>query len=146
MHCELCDTTDEEDETHFLTSCERMTDIRNRHMPQILQLIPDDGRTEIADSKILLTHLILDAGRPEVTSILHIEPHSRPELESATRDYIYALHVRRAAILRQLNDKTAKSSDKRTESKWVNIVMYVCDTINPYHIMYNYMLQIHVTY
>ena len=70
MHCELCDTTDEEDETHFLTSCERMTDIRNRHMPQILQLIPDDGRTEIADSKILLTHLILDAGRPEVTSIL----------------------------------------------------------------------------
>ena len=114
--CELCDTMDEEDETHFLTSCERMADIRNRHMPQILQLIPDDGRTEIADSKILLTQLILDAGRPEVTSILHIEPHSRPELESATRDYIYALHVRRAAILRQLNDRTAKSSDKRTES------------------------------
>ena len=69
-------------------------------MHRISQLIPNTDRSRVLQNNRLLTGIILDPDHPDVMQELQILPRSRAQLEEISRDFIYALHIKRSALVR----------------------------------------------
>ena len=98
--CRLCHTDQDEDEVHFLTQCSSLEKERSNYMHRISQLIPNTDRSRVLQNNRLLTGIILDPDHPDVMQELQILPRSRAQLEEISRDFIYALHIKRSALVR----------------------------------------------
>ena len=98
--CSLCDLGETEDRLHFLTRCPALSEVRTKYLHRILALIPhtDDLDTENLDQ--FLVGLILDPSHPDVAEIHILDPSVIPEVETITRDYIFALHLKRTNIVK----------------------------------------------
>ena len=98
--CRLCHTDQDEDEVHFLTQCSSLEKERSNYMHRISQLIPNTDRSRVLQNNRLLTGIILDPDHPDVMQELQILPRSRAQLEEISRDFIYAVHIKRSALVR----------------------------------------------
>ena len=98
--CSLCDLGETEDRLHFLTRCSALSEVRTKYLHRILALIPhtDDLDTENLDQ--FLVGLILDPSHPDVAEIHILDPSVIPEVETITRDYIFALHLKRTNLVK----------------------------------------------
>jgi hypothetical protein len=90
--CLLCETG-EEDVIHFLTSCEKLQELRDLHLPRLCEAIKGwDPTHRILLDSTTIVQLLLDCS----TIISHSgSPDIVREVEKISRDYIYAIHCQR---------------------------------------------------
>ena len=100
--CKLCEADLPEDRVHFFAVCKAMADLREKYIPKILNLIPNTESPMIERDHHLLTALILDSSHPEVSSSLDPSPEVTIELEDMTRSYVFALHLRRSRLYKDM--------------------------------------------
>ena len=101
--CSLCDLGETEDRVHFLIRCDALKEVLAKYLHHVLDLIPhiDNLNTENPDR--FLVGIILDPSHPDVMEIHTLDPTSIPVLESITRDYIFALHLARTTIVKNID-------------------------------------------
>ena len=95
----VCDDGSREDVDHFLASCGAYLDVRNKYEARFLPIL---GLDTAASGK-LLVGLILDATHPDVETYIQLEEDRISALEDVSRDCIYAMHLKRTAILKSKN-------------------------------------------
>ena len=100
--CPVCDDGSREDVDHFLASCGAYVDVRNKYMARFLPILGLDTTETVASGK-LLVGLILDATHPDVETHIQLEEDRISALEDVSRDYIYAMHLKRTAIVKSKN-------------------------------------------
>jgi hypothetical protein len=98
--CQLC-CQEPEDLSHFLLQCSSLAAIREAHLPNILS---EAGMAQDEDNEVII-QLLLDATSPKLRS--HAVTKKMTGLERATKLYIYALHAKRAGLLKTCTLKTA---------------------------------------
>ena len=91
--CELC-RAGTEDREHFILSCTALHEARQKHLPKLLELIP-----ELAESNDSLLQCIMDSSHEDL-ALLSQNPRQKTKLiEPITRSLLYELHVQRTRIL-----------------------------------------------
>ena len=100
--CQLCDSQETEDRVHFLTKCQAMGEIRGKYLSRIISTVHTPTEARIMSSPRLLTGLILDPDHPDIREELIVYHHQRPLLERTTRDYIFALHITRSQMIKNM--------------------------------------------
>ena len=64
------------------------------------KLLPAAVRELVINDEHLFTGLLLDASYPDVNQHVTIEHQTRIQIEAITRDYVYALHISRTALVK----------------------------------------------
>ena len=90
--CQLCNQ-EPEDREHFILQCTVLTEVRQKYVPELLELVPSEG-TENED----LLQLILDSTH-EKLSPLKICKKNQQQIEKISRNLLYELHSQRTRVL-----------------------------------------------
>ncbi len=99
--CPLCEAGDE-DKIHFLLSCEKLSESRERYLPLLITLarnVFENSYNTIVQDQFLISQIITDC---TVLADGYIMSHFRAELEdieAMSRRLVYALHCRRMEIM-----------------------------------------------
>jgi hypothetical protein len=101
--CLLCNK-DEETVTHFILECCVLTPVRDPLIKKLAKCIPYvyEARDAILSDPAKLTQVILDPTVPDVHDILPLQSQVLKNLEDISQSLIYALHLKRASILADL--------------------------------------------
>lgn len=100
--CKLC-SEGPETRQHFLTECSFLTAERQSYIQRLTTLcIFTDAQIQQLNEPVILTQLTLDASI--VINIENLSEDQLGSLELYTREYIYRIHRKRIAALRQLSD------------------------------------------
>ena len=91
--CELC-RAGTEDREHFILSCTALHEARQKHLPKLLELIP-----ELAESNDSLLQCILDSSHEDLALLSQNLRQKTKLIEPITRSLLYELHVQRTRIL-----------------------------------------------
>ena len=67
---------------------------------KLLELLPAAVRELVINDEHLFAGLLLDASHPDVNQHMTIEHQTRIQIEAITRDYVYALHTSRTALVK----------------------------------------------
>jgi hypothetical protein len=98
--CLLCNT-DTEDTTHFLAACPALESVRKKQLVRLEALLPELLLDHIKDPS-LLTKLLLDTTQLQTFPPLDLPT---PQLQHATSELIYALHLKRSEILKSQKEE-----------------------------------------
>ena len=98
--CDVCNNGAKEDIRHFLLECHSLDETRRKYRERIDAILPDSTSVAIQANPALLLTLLLDPTHTEGCGELACQLPDLPRLESLTRDYIYALHIKRSQLLK----------------------------------------------
>ena len=99
--CELC-SKEAEDRQHFILHCTALEQARNKHMPKLLETVPNlKGKNE------LLLQCILDCSHKDLEQYLQRTKATEQKLEEISRSLLYDLHTCRTRTLSQMKTRTS---------------------------------------
>ena len=98
--CTLCENGDKEDLKHFLVKCEKFNATRSKYMRKITEEFSTDTRQRMRNDHELCVRLILDPAHFSLQECDKLDPERRPDYEHMTRDYIFAMHIKRTALVK----------------------------------------------
>ena len=98
--CPICQLDEQENQVHFLLRCPKLEEVRPKYLPKLLELLPAAVRELVINDEHLFAGLLLDASHPDVNQHVTIEHQTRIQIEAITRDYVYALHISRTALVK----------------------------------------------
>ena len=98
--CLLCGEGPE-DLVHALLHCPASKDVRQKYLPNIINLIPlvYSHRPTIVNNESLLIQLIMDSTHPRICEYITLPPGYQEILERLTRDFCFAVHTNRSKLL-----------------------------------------------
>ena len=91
--CELC-RSETEDREHFILSRSALEEARQKHLPKLLELIP-----ELTGRNSILLQCILDSTHEDLAMLLQIPKEKTKDIEQITRSLLYELHIQRTRML-----------------------------------------------
>ena len=91
--CELC-KLEPEDREHFILHCKTLSEVREKHLPKLLELVP-----EMIGRKEDLLQLILDSTHENLSLEELCTKSKLPQLEQISRNLLYELHTNRTRAL-----------------------------------------------
>ena len=91
--CELC-RKDTEDREHFILDCTALEEMRQKHIPSLLEIAP-----ELNDKRTELLQCILDCSHQDLTETIQLSKDQVQQIEQISRGLLYDLHIRRTQIL-----------------------------------------------
>ena len=95
--CPLCKSAPE-DIIHFLTSCPKLQQQRTKYLGAIEAIFPVDHLHIIANNE-LLCQLLIDPTHDKISSKMTLSANTRKELEIVTRNFLFAMHLKRSSLL-----------------------------------------------
>ena len=106
--CRLC-REGQEDTKHFLLECKQLAPKREPYIRKIRDTMQEHltgpAIEIIENSDELMVQLLVDCTHQEITTLAGTKQSWLEEMEAAARGLIYALHMSRSKLLRDLHQK-----------------------------------------
>ena len=97
--CPICQLEEQENQVHFLLRCPKLEEVRPKYLRKLFaQYVKVRGL--VINDEHLFAGLLLDASQPDVNQHVTLEHRMWIQIEAITRDYVYALHISRTALVK----------------------------------------------